>query len=522
MMLVLQHVKRLSCCNLRVFAVQMHCMIQFFVIHISQYQFQLQKPAYDVSYGKNYRFRVVGAMDQTVFRISIADHKLHVIATDGYLVKPFETDILHVHVGERYDFVVKTHARGKLAGNIFPIRIDSVDVYCDEQTKPLRTGFAYLKYPTLTSGDSIPVTTTCKTNCKALNCPFSSYPKATGLNHYECSDVTKLQLLVTSSIDEMPSTSQPASTKFLNFHFHHVARINDVRFDFSTKPLLMSGTGEIAGQCDYSSTSPETRGPGQCDTPCTHTVNIDKSFKSKTVEFVFSSLMRRGDKFPDKHITKLITHPIHLHGHSFWVKKIVYPNYNENGSVKNEPSGGIDVPLYGFPSWKPASEPIPPVTSTTVRKDVIIVPAGGYVVVAFKVHNPGFWFLHCHIDHHLLDGMAIVLAEMPECIQPTNKFKDLYSQPKEFCVTVEDFNEQLTSMTTTCPPTAETHVKSLRRELLEDELKVIEDSSNFNQEDNDEPADHKPNQSLYYEAEQQQPRSALREFLKKLGGLSDA
>lgn len=51
---------------------------------------------------------------------------------------------------------------------------------------------------------------------------------------------------------------------------------------------------------------------------------------------------------------------------------------------------------------------------------MITVPAGGYVVVEFLAKNPGWWFLHCHIDHHLLLGMAIAVAEVPECIVPYN------------------------------------------------------------------------------------------------------
>ena len=36
---------------------------------------------------------------------------------------------------------------------------------------------------------------------------------------------------------------------------------------------------------------------------------------------------------------------------------------------------------------------------------------GEEVVFRFTTDNPGPWFLHCHIDWHLIEGLAIVFAE---------------------------------------------------------------------------------------------------------------
>ena len=46
-------------------------------------------------------------------------------------------------------------------------------------------------------------------------------------------------------------------------------------------------------------------------------------------------------------------------------------------------------------------------------KDTVLVPAGGYAVVYFRSNNPGYWFLHCHIEVHQLEGMAVVINEAP-------------------------------------------------------------------------------------------------------------
>ena len=47
--------------------------------------------------------------------------------------------------------------------------------------------------------------------------------------------------------------------------------------------------------------------------------------------------------------------------------------------------------------------------SNSLSKDVIQVPAGGYVILRTKLDNPGNFIFHCHIDFHLSIGMGLVL-----------------------------------------------------------------------------------------------------------------
>ncbi|KAG6895702.1 hypothetical protein C0992_013184 [Termitomyces sp. T32_za158] len=73
-------------------------------------------------------------------------------------------------------------------------------------------------------------------------------------------------------------------------------------------------------------------------------------------------------------------HPFHLHGHNFDVVR----------------SAGSSVYNYLNP----------------VRRDVVSTGyTGDNVTIRFTTNNPGPWFLHCHIDWHLDNGLAIVFAE---------------------------------------------------------------------------------------------------------------
>jgi Multicopper oxidase len=79
---------------------------------------------------------------------------------------------------------------------------------------------------------------------------------------------------------------------------------------------------------------------------------------------------------------------IHLHGHDFAL--LQQSNENWNGS-----------------NFKPNYNNPP-------RRDVVLLPIRGFVVIAFKADNPGAWLLHCHIAWHASSGLALQILERQE------------------------------------------------------------------------------------------------------------
>ena len=53
------------------------------------------------------------------------------------------------------------------------------------------------------------------------------------------------------------------------------------------------------------------------------------------------------------------------------------------------------------------------------RRDVALLPAGGYLIIAFKADNPGSWLLHCHIAWHASSGLALQILEREKDIGAT-------------------------------------------------------------------------------------------------------
>ena len=393
------------------------------------------EPSFNVEPGKSYRFRLIGTMSQTILRFSIDHHKLYVMSADGYLTQPFETDVLIMHIGERYDFILKADKKVQ-PGTIYPIRIESVAVLCDDFSKPERVGFAYLRY---TKGSSAETTVVKKhesrcyaDHCTTLNCPFKSYPKGASDVTMECHDVYDvLSLLYPTPNADIPSATDIAFEGFFNFGVlgRKLATVNGIQFKLPSKPLVSSHyNNETLDVCEYQDMFGCKSDPRPS---CPHIVNIPKQHKMKTIRFVFSSISSFGSP------SSIRTHPMHLHGHSFFVAKIAYPDYDENGTIVSQ-IDDLTIPDCGPGAWKNNVQPEGiRVDSETIRKDVIVVPAGGYVVVDFLANNPGWWFLHCHIDNHLKNGMGMVVGELPECQNPP--LPDLMKQTSSFCYRVDTF-----------------------------------------------------------------------------------
>lgn len=80
-----------------------------------------------------------------------------------------------------------------------------------------------------------------------------------------------------------------------------------------------------------------------------------------------------------------IPHPIHLHGHDFFVLAYGSGTYADSGATLQ--------------------------TDNPPRRDVQMLPAAGYLVIAWQADNPGVWLAHCHIAWHTDEGFALQFVE---------------------------------------------------------------------------------------------------------------
>ncbi|KAM3081222.1 laccase, multicopper oxidase, benzenediol:oxygen oxidorectuctase [Clarireedia jacksonii] len=91
-----------------------------------------------------------------------------------------------------------------------------------------------------------------------------------------------------------------------------------------------------------------------------------------------------------------VPHPIHLHGHDFYILGTGTGQFNQ---TRDAPGLDYDNPA---------------------RRDVAMLPAGGWLALAFQTDNPGAWLMHCHIAWHVSEGLAVQFLETKEKINTVN------------------------------------------------------------------------------------------------------
>ena len=354
---------------------------------------QIAFSTYTVDPSGKYRFRIVNSGLANPIKISIDQHELNVVATDGMDVSPAVVESVIIQPGETYDITVNLNQ----LPDLYWIRAETL--LTNEGIT--HNGYAVLRYSTVVGREGKDPTTTPRKciatkPCVTLNCPFPSYSAAS--------------FRVCRSVHTLTST-QPKSTVpvdkevFLNFGFSPLA-INNRRFVQPKAPPLSQPEAadmiECSSECDHTPCS------------CTHM----QSFPYNTrVQLVVTNIGPHGYGM----------HPMHLHGHHFEVVHMGYPPYNTTtGHVCEWPEGqphpsclaNDDISCKegtacAVENWANGivpnfTNPFPPL------KDTITIPAGGYAVVRFTADNPGLWHLHCHMAHHVWYGLGMVINEAPE------------------------------------------------------------------------------------------------------------
>ena len=277
-------------------------------------------------------------------------------------------------------------------------------------------------------------TCTPSSKCTAVNCPFTQY----GII-MECINAEQFESPPGISIPQ--SVHSPDVTLFYSFGFDGETSIptstsvDGINFRFPTNPPLTEYT-----KFQNSNDVCPNRGCDHDIEPhcaCTQVIDIGDLARGSVIELVITN----------RRVLNTSTlggiHPVHLHGHYFYVVTKGYGDLDTNGTYVaasddiecivrsnnqtcpnnfitiEEDSGGLKQEV----RWKDMVIPDSLNTQSRrlPRKDTIIVPFGGYAVIRFIVDNPGWWLFHCHIQIDQSIGMAAVIRELPnDLIVPNN------------------------------------------------------------------------------------------------------
>lgn len=252
--------------------------------------------------------RVLNAAADQHFRFMIDDHELEVIANDFVPIKPFNATQLSIGMGQRYDVIVTA--------------------------KELSSGNFWLR--------AIPQAACSETDATS---------KVKGIIRYDNSSTadptTSAYSYTDSCADEDPTNLVPYLKVNAGDSYYTTGEDVEVQVTENALLWLMNKTS-FDTQWDYP-TLMQVAENNQTWLAKQRVINLPEA--NKWIYFVIHSPFAQD-------------HPMHMHGHDFWLLDSGYGNWDS--SMKSS------LTLVNAP-----------------RRDVVMLPASGYIVIAMKTVNPG-------------------------------------------------------------------------------------------------------------------------------------
>ncbi|XP_076081577.1 uncharacterized protein LOC143052429 [Mytilus galloprovincialis] len=351
---------------------------------------------FHVKKGDRCLFRLIGVGSMHVLLFSIAGLKLNVTETDGFEVVPTVVDKIIIYPAERYDFELDLDYAKEGIYNITVSILSSPNLTIES---PIGLGFVSV------SNNNNLAAKVYEQNIKSrvLNCPFETYPREKDIICVPVNELKDRGIVPDENFFAFETTQESTETAlhFLNFGFPKGnSSINGRIFRWPTVSALTQPS-EVDNDCSKCT--------DEDNCLCSHSLNL------KTGSDIIMVLLNLGTG-------AFISHPIHMHGHTYKVLKMEFPEVTIDGRFKftediecsntlPNRNSSCNNARWRNSSWNDYNK-IPGInTVDAVRKDTIVVPYGGYVIIKIKAANPGVWFMHCHIDKHMVEGMALMLNE---------------------------------------------------------------------------------------------------------------
>lgn len=306
-----------------------------------------------VDKGKKYRIRIINTSMDSTFHVSLDKHPFTVMTADFVPIQPYVTDQLSLAVGQRYDVMVEANQ----AVDNYWFRV-GYGLDCGNNTilsKGVQLG-AIFSYTGAPSGN----------------------PKSTGVT------------LLTNCVDEDRFKLVPFVPNMVPSSIVGSAGKIDLKLGASNTGLVRWLLDGSAMTVDWNNPTLKTTLMGSSN--FYPNANLYELSTSKWYIWYIEST----DSFQ-------LPHPIHLHGHDFYIIGEGPGQWDGSASSLN--------------------------LKNPTRRDTTTMPLKGYLVLAFPADNPGAWVvstinqscegcvaneskqMHCHIAWHASQGLALQFLE---------------------------------------------------------------------------------------------------------------
>ncbi|KAK6925389.1 Multicopper oxidase, N-terminal, partial [Dillenia turbinata] len=338
-----------------------------------------------VEQGKTYLLRIINAaLNQELF-FAVANHTLTIVEADAVYTKPFTTSAIMIAPGQTTNVLITADPNSNSI-NMFPMaaRPYLTSIFpCDNTTT-----VAYLRYKNSKTTQKLNSTTLSynlenlpliKDNTFATT--FSDNLRSLASGQYPCNVPQKIDKRVVTTISLNLQDCPPDKTCNGYEGKSFLASMNNQSFVRPSKSILESYYKNLTKGV-FSMNFP-TKPPEAFDYTGVNslTENMNTEFGTKVLVIPYGTNLEIV--FQDTAFLNLENHPIHVHGHNFFIVGT------------------------GFGNFDPAQHPKKYNLIDPPERNTVAVPQGGWAAIRIKADNPGVWFVHCHIEAHTTWGLAM-------------------------------------------------------------------------------------------------------------------
>ncbi|KAM7192443.1 putative laccase precursor [Rhypophila sp. PSN 637] len=306
--------------------------------------------------GQKHLLRIINPSVQNAYTLSLNGHSFQIIATDMVPITPVTVTSLFVGVGQRYDVIVTAN---QAVGNYW-LNATFPSAPCGNSNAPrpaaiIRYSGAANSNPT--SAGSVP--------------PDSS-----------CADSRAYAPIVTRSAPVSSFTAAPANT--LNTNIKVDNSIARVFWPVNNSPMKVNWNNPTL---EYVKNGNVGSMPAAANVISVPTGNTWAFW-----------LIQNNSSIP---------HPVHLHGHDILL-------LGASPALANPISPQNRLRVYNPSTDGPTLK-----GNNPTRRDTTMLPAWGWLAVAYRTNNPGAWLFHCHVAWHVSQGFSVQYLEQLSAIPTT-------------------------------------------------------------------------------------------------------
>ncbi|CDY61729.1 BnaA04g27180D [Brassica napus] len=322
---------------------------------------------------KTYLLRLINAGINMESFFTIANHRLTIVEVDGEYTKPFTTERVMLVPGQTMNVLLAAdQAIGRYSIAMGPY--ESAKNVKFQHTSAIASLRYFGAFPnSVASPAKLPV----------FNDNIAVKTVMDGLRSLKTVDVPEdvdAHLFITVGVNVNKCNSENPNNKCQGPRQGRLAAsMNNISFNEPKVSILEAYYKKLEGYftLDFP-TVPEKSYDFVNGAP--NDIANDTQAANGTRAMVFEYGSRIQIIFQNTGTLTTENHPIHLHGHSFYVIGYGTGNYDHRTARFN-----LEDPPY---------------------LNTIGVPVGGWAAIRFVADNPGLWLLHCHFDIHQTWGMS--------------------------------------------------------------------------------------------------------------------